>query len=108
MAPVCFALYFWRRNLSSDVEVAKRSGFLRALIGLCWFLLVNVVFVFGFAELVSLYSHSIAHGQEAIQLDRELSKNLGGAVWVAFLVISAILVARWTVIGFLPGTAKYK
>ncbi|GAB1266999.1 hypothetical protein NBRC116493_02520 [Aurantivibrio infirmus] len=86
----------------------KRSKILRGLIGLSWFLIVNIVFVFAMAELVSVYANSVATGQEAIEIDRALSKKLGGTIGVFFILVSAILCVRWSIIGFLPGTSKYK
>jgi hypothetical protein len=84
----------------------KRSVLARTVVGLGWFVLVNALFVFGLAEIVSLYANTVATGQEAINLDRALSKKLGGTVGLVFFVVSAILIARWSVSGFLPGTTK--
>lgn len=93
--------------MSSEPKI-KRSGLVRSLVGLSWFLSINLVFVFGMAEIVSFYANTVASGQEAIDLDRALSKKLGGTLWVVFLVISAILIARWSISGFLLGTSKPK
>jgi hypothetical protein len=94
--------------LSDETEGVKRLGIVRISAALGWFILANIIFVFGMAELVYLYSNTVATGEEAVELDRMLSKELGGTVWVGFFIISALLTVRWTVSGFLPGTSKYK
>ncbi len=84
----------------------KRSATARTFVGLGWFILINTLLVFGLAEIVFLYANSVASGQEAIDLDRALSKKLGGTIWLVFFVVSAIFIVRWSISGFLPGSTK--
>jgi hypothetical protein len=86
----------------------KRSTIARTFIGLIWFIFVNVLFVFIFAEIISWYVHSSTSGQNAIDLDRALSEKFGGTIGVFFFLVSAILTIRWSISGFLPGTSKAK
>jgi len=86
----------------------NRSRLLRALVGFGWILLDNIVLVFGIAELVSLYANTVATGHEAIAIYRVSTEKPGGIWGVAFLIVSAILCARWSVGGFPPGTSEYK
>jgi hypothetical protein len=94
------------KGYMSNKNRTKRSAIARAFIGLIWFILVNVLFIFTFAEIISWYVNSSASGQNAIDLDRALSKKFGGTIGVFFFLVSAILTIRWSISGFLPGTSN--
>ncbi|GAB1267481.1 hypothetical protein NBRC116493_07340 [Aurantivibrio infirmus] len=59
-------------------------------------------------EAISLYAHSVASGAEAIELDKALGRKAGGTAGVIGFIVIAILVARFSVKGILPGTKKNK
>ncbi len=91
-----------------DKSPNERLTLKRWLYGFLWFILFITIFFFGVIESVWFYSHYVASGEEAIKLDRELSEIMGGTIgsWVFFVI--AILTARYSVKGKLPGTGEFK
>ena len=86
----------------------ERSKFIRWLSGIFWFLLINVLFIFVLAEAVSLYVSMNYTGEEAIKMDRAISFELGNYLIIPQIIIAAIVVAKLSIKGILPGTKKLK
>ena len=90
------------------MQKAKRSIARRSFVGFIWFVAIFIAIVFALAELTGWYAHSVAQGDEALRLDKALSEKLGETVGLWSFFVVAIVVAKLSVKGCLPGTGEFK
>ena len=86
----------------------ERSKLIRWLSGIFWFLLINTILILALAESVSFYVSMNYTGEEAVKMDRAISFELGNYLTIPQIIIAAIVVAKLSVKGILPGTKKSK
>lgn len=86
----------------------NRAVSLRTFIGVCWFFLFFVAFFLLMIKGIAIFSNYVASGQEAVDLDRALSEKAGGTIGIGGFIVIALLTAKFSISGKLPGTSKYK
>ena len=92
-------------NMDSSKN-SPRSKFSRSIIGFFWFVAIYLCLFFALVEFSWWYSHYIASGEDAILLDRVISKKLGSTIGLYGFFVIGIIVAIFSFKGRLPGTAK--
>ena len=91
-----------------ESERANKSLSIRVLFGILWFIVIYIALFYSLVEFSWYYAHSVATGDEALKIDKALSRKLGSTVGLWGFVIIALIVARLSVKGVLPGTGKFK